>query len=530
MLTVRSGAALKEDGPLASPYPTQVGQSFLERAPHLLPYIVYVYNLAERRTEYQNRQLGAELGYSDLEFSAMEGRVIETLAHPEDVERLSELLERWRTAQDGEVIETEYRMRHRNGQWRWFLARDSVLERDASGQVVRFIGTTLDITERKRLEAQLRQAQKLEAVGRLAGGIAHDFNNILTAILGHVELASLDPTDLATVNECLEQVRTASTQAAGLTRQLLAFAREQVLRPEIFDPSQQVRECMQLLRRIIGEDIDVALELAADAYPVRVDRAQFVQIVMNLVVNAKDALPGGGRVTLRTRRAEVEGNVALDRRAGEYSVLEVEDNGTGMTAEVRAHVFEPFFTTKPSGKGTGLGLATVHGIIHQVGGFIEVDSEVGRGTRFTLYFPRAESVAEPVVEATVRPLKPATMTAILLVEDDPLVGAVERSVLERAGHVLVTVRNAEQAEAELGARGDAFVELLITDVVLPGVSGLELASRLRERNPDLKVLYTSGYPRLPEQAGELERPGVEFLAKPFSPAELLARVERLLEG
>jgi CheY-like chemotaxis protein len=197
---------------------------------------------------------------------------------------------------------------------------------------------------------------------------------------------------------------------------------------------------------------------------------------------------------------------------------------------VRAHVFEPFFTTKPSGKGTGLGLATVHGIIHQVGGFIEVDSEVGRGTRFTLYFPRAESVAEPVVEATVRPLKPATMTAILLVEDDPLVGAVERSVLERAGHVLVTVRNAEQAEAELGARGDAFVELLITDVVLPGVSGLELASRLRERNPDLKVLYTSGYPRLPEQAGELERPGVEFLAKPFSPAELLARVERLLEG
>jgi PAS domain S-box-containing protein len=530
MLKIRSGAPLKKDRPLDSPLSTQVGQSFLERAPHLLPYIVYVYNLAAQRTEYQNRQLGAELGYSNEEVAAMGGRVIETLAHPEDVARFSELLERWKTVADGEVLETEYRMRHKNGQWRWFYSRDSVLERDVAGNVVRFIGTTLDITERKRLEAQLRQAQKLEAVGRLAGGIAHDFNNILTAVLGQVELAAFDPTDLDTVTECLDQVRTASTQAAALTRQLLAFAREQVLRPEVFDPSHQVRECMKLLRRIIGEDIQVALDLALDAHPVRVDRAQFVQIVMNLVVNAKDALPSGGRVTLRTRRAEVEGNAELDRRPGDYSVFEVEDDGTGMTAEVRAHVFEPFFTTKPSGKGTGLGLATVHGIIHQIGGFIDVDSEVGRGTRFTLYFPRAESIAEPAKPVTIRPPKPeAAASAILLVEDDPLVGAVERNVLERAGHVLITARNAQQAEAEIVARGEAQVHLLITDVVLPGMSGLELASRLRERNPELKVLYTSGYPRLPEEGAELERPGVEFLAKPFSPADLLNRVERLLD-
>jgi two-component system cell cycle sensor histidine kinase/response regulator CckA len=277
-----------------------------------------------------------------------------------------------------------------------------------------------------------------------------------------------------------------------------------------------------------GEDIEVVLDLARDAHPVRVDRAQFVQIVMNLVVNAKDALPGGGRVTLRTRRAVVEGNVELERRAGDYSVLEVEDNGTGMTSEVRGHVFEPFFTTKPSGKGTGLGLATVHGIIHQIGGFIDVDSEAGRGTRFTLYFPRAESVGEPVKPTTIRPPKPEAASAILLVEDDPLVGAVERNALERAGHVLITARNGQQAEAEL-ARGETSVQLLITDVVLPGMSGLELASRLRERNPELKVLYTSGYPRLPEEGAELERPGVEFLAKPFSPAELLNRVERLLD-
>ena len=520
---------MKEDKPPDSSLSVRLGQSFLERVPHLVPYIVYVYNLAERRTEYQNRQLAAELGYSDQEFSAMRGQVVETLAHPEDIARFSELLARWQTVADGEVLETEYRMRHRNGQWRWFLARDSVLERDASGNVLRFVGTTLDITERKRLEAQLRQAQKLEAVGRLAGGIAHDFNNILTAVLGQVELAALDPSDVVTVTECLEQVRTASTQAASLTRQLLAFAREQVLRPEVFDPSHQVRECMKLLRRIIGEDIQVVLELASDAHPVRVARAQFVQIVMNLVVNAKDALPGGGNVTLRTRRAVVDGNVELERRPGDYSVLEVEDNGTGMTPEVSAHVFEPFFTTKPSGKGTGLGLSTVHGIIHQIGGFIDVDSEPGRGTRFTLYFPRAESVAEPAKPATLRPPKLEAASAILLVEDDPLVGAVERNVLERAGHVLITARNAQQAEAEIVARGESSVHLLITDVVLPGMSGLELASRLRERNPELKVLYTSGYPRLPEEGAELERPGVEFLAKPFSPAELLNRVERLLD-
>jgi PAS domain S-box-containing protein len=251
MLKNRSGAALKKDKPPDSSLSVRVGQSFLERVPDLVPYIVCVYNLAEQRMEYQNRQLGAELGYSDQEFSAMGGRVIETLAHPEDIARFPELLERWKTVADGEVLETEYRMRHRNGQWRWFLARDSVLERDASGNVLRFVGTTLDITERKRLEAQLRQAQKLEAVGRLAGGIAHDFNNILTAVLGQVELAALDPTDIDTVSECLEQVRTASIQAASLTRQLLAFAREQVLRPEVFDPSHQVRECMKLLRRIM---------------------------------------------------------------------------------------------------------------------------------------------------------------------------------------------------------------------------------------------------------------------------------------
>jgi len=392
------------------------------------------------------------------------------------------------------------------------------LQRLASA-VTRAIEGAVGRRERRRLEEQLAHSQRMEAVGRLAGGIAHDFNNVLTAVLGSIELLLLDEPPGRPHREELDIIRDAATRAKDLIRQLLAFSARQVLQPAVVDLNRLVRDVAKMLRRLIGEDIKLETLLAPELGAVRVDAGQMEQVLVNLAVNARDAMPEGGRLTIKTDNVDAGGSQVL---------LHVSDSGVGMDEEVQAHLFEPFFTTKPRGKGSGLGLATVYGIVRQSGGHIAVDSAPGRGATFRVYLPRVEAPLDP----TDRP-RPVTAPAagsetILLVEDEHLVRLLARKVLERAGYrVLVAAGGAEALE--LAERYAGPIHLLLTDVVMPGMNGRALMRRLAPLRPDLRVLYMSGYAdEAVAQHGVLD-PGTAFLQKPFTPGGLADKVRGVLD-
>ncbi len=500
----------------------------LEKIREALPYIIYVFDVASGASTYVNRHIATELGYSDAEILAMGPTFLAQLLHEEDLARLPEFLGRWQTVADGESLETEFRLRHRNGEYRWFYSRDVVLERDEAGRATRLLGTTLDITARKNLEAHLRMSQKLEALGRLAGGIAHDFNNIITAILGNADLARAQLDDPAWVDDCLEQIRGAAEQAASLTRSLLGFARQQVVRPEVVEVNRLMVELQRLLRRVLGEDIELRLELAADAGAVRIDRSQLTQIVLNLAVNARDAMPEGGDLTLRTSTASLDEAAVRpipELVAGDYVVLAVSDTGVGMSAEVARRVFEPFFSTKDEGKGTGLGLATVYGIVRQANGSVVVDSAPGTGSTFTVYLPRIAGSSALGVGPSAAPRPRGGRSSILLVEDAAPVAAVLREALERAGYAVTVARGGRQALQALPDMPS--LDMLITDLILPGVSGFEVARQTLARFPAARVLVISGHAKDVKDE-ELAEIGADFLAKPFTPDVLLGKVAEIL--
>jgi signal transduction histidine kinase/CheY-like chemotaxis protein len=389
-----------------------------------------------------------------------------------------------------------------------------------------------EIAQRESLEAQFRQAQKMEAVGRLAGGVAHDFNNQLTAILGYTELLARRGGEAAARHD-LEQIRKAATQAATLTRQLLAFSRKQVLQARVLSPNAVVHDMRSILSRMLGEDVQLEIVLAPDAGNVRTDPGQLQQVIMNLAVNARDAMPHGGRLTLETSNVTLDETYArshVEVKPGAYVMLAVSDTGCGMSEEVRQHLFEPFFTTKEHGKGTGLGLATVDGIVRQSGGSIGVYSEPGRGSSIKIYLPHvaaSEESAPP--REPPSPPRQASET-ILLAEDEELIMQLAERVLVRAGYRVLKARRGDEALA-LAAEHQGPIDLLITDVVMPGgVSGRDLAHGLSERYPALKVLYVSGYTDNAIVHHGLLDHGVNFLAKPFSVESLCARVREVLDG
>jgi PAS domain S-box-containing protein len=388
-----------------------------------------------------------------------------------------------------------------------------------------------DISERKQLEAQLRQVQKMEAVGQLAGGIAHDFNNLLTAILGYSNLL-LEEADLSrNAHRDVEEIRKAAESASSLTGQLLAFSRRQILEPRILDLTQVVSRMDSLLRRLIAEDVQLVSRLSPSLHPVSADPGQIEQIVVNLAVNARDAMPDGGQLTIETANVELDATYVADHRgasAGKHVMLAVSDTGTGMDPATEARIFEPFFTTKPRGKGTGLGLATVYGIVKQSGGSIWVYSEPGHGTTFKVYFPAV--TAQAVVEtAVVRPRTIAATETILLTEDQPEVESVARAILSRHGYTVLSAASGEAALRTLESDGRP-IDLLLTDVVMPSMSGPDLARRVQSNRPEVAVLYMSGYTDdAIVRHGVLEH-GVAFIQKPFTPEGLLRKVREVLDG
>ena len=397
------------------------------------------------------------------------------------------------------------------------------------GRAVR-ISTISDVTERVQLQHELQQAQKMEAVGRLAGGIAHDFNNVLTSIIGGAELLKEhvrgDDGGLGEV----AAIRRAADRAASLTRQLLAFSRQQVMTVEVVPLNDVVARTEALLRHVIGEHIELSTRLDPDTWAVRVDASQLEQVLMNLAVNARDAMPGGGSLVLATRNVSLasgETPVGLSVPAGDYAELTVRDTGTGMDAITRARVFEPFFTTKPAPEGTGLGLSMAYGIIRQSNGFITVDSVVGDGTTFRILLPRAGR-AKPLAAPVVVPPPEGHRPTVLVVEDEDAVRRITCRVLERLGYTVLSAANGEEALTLVDASRPA-LHLLVSDLIMPHMSGRELVAQMLGAYPELRVLFVSGYSdEAVGHLGILER-GMAFLQKPFSIESLGEAVRRVLD-
>jgi two-component system cell cycle sensor histidine kinase/response regulator CckA len=450
------------------------------------------------------------------------------LIHPDD-RSLAEGKFR-RSFETGTKFEqVELRLRHRDGSWRTlsFIGRPLPPETGMRGLII----NARDLTERQQLETQLRVAQKMEGIGRLAGGIAHDFNNLLTAILGYAELMESQLEDESLKSE-LREIRLAGERAAALTRQLLAFSRKQVLQPRILNLNAVVSEMEKLLRRLIGEDVELTTRLDPALESVKADPGQLEQVLMNLAVNARDAMPEGGTLTIETANTVLDAGFTTAHpgaRSGEYAILTVADTGIGMSDEVRSHAFEPFFTTKEHGKGTGLGLATAYGIVKQSDGYITVDSEPGRGTTFRIYFPRATGPATASERGERSALSPRGTETILLVEDESGVRRLSRTILEAQGYIVLEAAAGDEA-LEVARSHAREIQLVATDVVMPGMSGRELWDRLKTLRPDSRVLFMSGYTDDAIARHGVLEPGIAFLQKPFTPFSLAQKVREVLDA
>ena len=488
---------------------------------------------ASGRYEEANPAFCAMLGYSEAE---LVGREIDELTVSEDRTEQTDRLDRLR-AGTARVYSLEKRYIRKDGGTMWACVTASVID-GVSGADRRYIAVVEDITERKRAEqalrdseAQLQQAVKMEAVGRLAGGIAHDFNNLLTVILGYGTFMDGDLPPESRARSDLHEILAAGRRAAELTRQLLAFGRKQILQPRLVNVNETVGGVVVMLRRLIGEDVALTTELADAPSCVLADPGQLVQVLMNLSVNARDAMPNGGTLRLRTKSVTVDGASVPRCRglvSGDYVSIEVEDTGTGIAPAVLPHIFEPFFTTKAPGSGTGLGLATVYGIVKQSGGFIYADSTPGVGTRFTLLLPRSECDAPPDAATTGEPLLGGSET-ILLVEDEPATRATIKRMLQRLGYTVHDACDAVDALARLQTLAPR-VKLVLTDVVMPGQNGRELGEQIAARWPSLPVLYMSGY-----MDDEILRRGLieantGLLQKPVTPERLASAVRKAVEA
>jgi PAS domain S-box-containing protein len=487
--------------------------------------ITYIAEIGmEGQWYYVSPQVESILGYTPVEWLVL-SKSWSKIIHPDD---LAAVLRAEEASARGEPFQAEYRAKRKDGREVWLNDTGVVVQGNNSHLVME--GIIVDVTERKQLETQLQQSRKMEAVGRLAGGIAHDFNNLLTIITGYTDLAlsrSSVPLELRTD---IERIENAAARAAALVRQLLAFSRKQVLQPKTLDLNAIVVNMDKLLRRLMDENIEMTTKVAEGLGKVKADPAQVEQVIMNLVVNARDAMPKGGRMMVETCNVELDANYAIDHvtvKPGSYVMLAVSDTGVGMDAQTVAHIFEPFYTTKESGRGTGLGLSTVYGIVKQSGGYIWVYSEPGKGSTFKVYLPRVEDQREEAAPKSLPFPQERGSETILLVEDEEAVRELIHSILSGQGYDVIVADSPWQAEEMAGkVRGE--IHVLLTDVVMPGTSGRELAKQVLAKRPQIRVLYMSGYTENVVTSGGLLEDGLSFLQKPFSPAALLQKIREVL--
>ncbi len=493
-----------------------------------LPLHVFVIDLAKRQYTFLNRRALLWLGHDP----ATPAERVPLLAHThvDDQARLETALQRLQGLADGQVLDLEFRSLRADGTWRHVLGSMSVYRRGAEGEVEQVIATAQDITDRVTLEAQLRHAQKMEAVGQLAGGVAHDFNNLLTVILGYAETLSSGLPDDDPIRLDAQQIVRAGRQAAALTQQLLASARRQPREPAPLRLALVYESLGPMLRRLLPENIEIRFDAGATRGWLRADPGQIEQVMMNLAVNARDAMPEGGALVISTADVEVNTGDAWHHAGagpGPYVRLRFEDSGTGMDGEVRSRIFEPFFTTKSADRGTGLGLSVVYGIVQDCEGHIMVHSAPGRGARFDLLFPAVAAAEIDAPEAAPPAVRTCGLETVLLVEDDPAVRRMQRRGLETHGYHVIEAAGGEEALAR--ARGfDRPIHVAISDLVMPGMGGGTFARRLEDIHPETRMMFVSGYPDDLPLAGKDTKRSRDYLQKPITPAALARAVRRAL--
>jgi PAS domain S-box-containing protein len=495
-----------------------------------LPAITYIAELgASGPWHYVSPQIQSMLGFSPGEWLSNSTNWIDRV-HSEDRDSVLAVEEHFHQHRD--LFQAEYRMFARDGRILWFRD-EAVMLPSAEGQPFLMQGVMYDITERKRLEDQLRHSQKMEAVGLLAGGVAHDFNNLLMLIQAHNERLRSGLEKTAPAQKESLGIEHAVTRAAALTNRLLAFSRKQVLQARVMDLNDVLGEVAKMLDRLLEKNIVLQVASAQGLWPVKADPGQIEQLIMNLAVNARDAMPRGGRLLIETRNAEIADAHPRLRdgvRPGRYVILVVSDNGIGMDSETQAHMFEPFFTTKEPGKGTGLGLAIVYGVVKQMGGWVHADSKVGRGTTFEIYLPPAEESKSPAAVEKILDLAtvPKGTETILLVEDEPGIRELATDFLTGRGYMVLTAMDGNEA-LRIAQGHEDLIHLLVTDIVMPNVGGKELSQRLRQVRPQIKVIFMSGYPDHPAVAGVDDEVQTTVLQKPFSLDMLAHKVRSLLD-
>ena len=492
-----------------------------------IPAITYIADFGVCGSwHFVSPQIQSILGFTPEEWLANSSNWVNQL-HPEDRDRA--LAAESRFSERGGLFRSEYRMSARDGRTLWFRDEARLLHAADRNAKPRMQGVMYDITEYKQLEEQLRQSQKMEAVGKLAGGVAHDFNNLLMIIEGHSDrLLGLVSQSEPAYKDAFE-IKEAAGRATSLTRQLLAFSRKQVLRPAVLDVNRVVRESSRMLERLIGENIAVEVVTDASLWPVKADRGQIEQVILNLTLNARDAMEHGGKLTLTTRNSEVdEASAAEHACAGKFVVLEVSDTGAGMDEETQAHIFEPFFSTKELGKGTGLGLASVYGIAKQSGGWISFRSRLGHGTTFSLYLPAACEEPAPSKEPKAPSRKTKGHETILVVEDEAEIRDLVSQYLQQNGYTVLHANDGRDA-LQIAKSYKGLIHLTVTDVVMPQIGGHELAQQLRQLRPRTKVLFTSGYPDPAALNDETSGETAFILQKPFSLNTLAGKIRELLD-
>jgi two-component system cell cycle sensor histidine kinase/response regulator CckA len=486
-----------------------------------LAAVTYIAELGlEGQWLFVSPQIEALLGYSSHEWLASSANWIDHV-HPDDRQIVASAEE---ATLSGNPFRAEYRMFRRDGNIVWINDSGTLVR----GNDDRFLihGVLVDVTEQKQLQGRLAQSARMEAVGQLASGVAHDFNNLLTIIKGYSSLLLEKGSAGPDAHAALE-IQQAADRAAALTRQLLAFGRRQTLQPRILDLNIVVRGLEKMLRRVVAENVELAIDTASGLGCVNADPVQMEQVLLNLVVNARDAMPSGGKLTISTAPLVVPADIGSDEnlvRAGSYVGLSVHDTGIGMDAATRARIFEPFFTTKELGKGTGLGLSTVYGIIKQSNGHITVESEPGKGTTFRVSLPVADAPPATLPKPAVAVSQTRASGTILLAEDEPLLRELGQTILHQAGYSVLTGPNSAEL-TDLIANSDGKIDLLLTDVIMPGMSGPQLARLAKNRWPEIRVLYMSGY--ADDDIQELDG-DFAFLQKPFTPSELIAKIAEVL--
>ena len=495
------------------------------------PAVIYALRLTPDgfRISWYSENIHSLTGYTHAEVQAGDPQHWwEQSIHPDDLPRV---VAANRAVLDEGHATVEFRFRRKDGSWLWVHDEKRVLF-DSENRPSEVVGSWMDVTARVRLEEQLRQAQKMEAIGQLAGGVAHDFNNLLTVISGNIDLLLSDSPADDPKRGPLTDIRAAGERAAGLTRQLLAFSRKQILEPKIVDVHEVVTGIERMLRRLIGEDVDLLTDLAADPSWVKVDPGQLEQVILNLAVNARDAMPRGGRLTIRTRNVDPSDPVDLEETADRLRpkvAISISDTGTGIASEVHAHLFEPFFTTKEVGKGTGLGLATAYGIVKQSGGDITVESEPGKGATFTVILPSQPAPRRRGGSGAALRAIPRGTETVLVVEDEDAVRRIVKIVLESTGYRVIEARNGPEA-LEAARRHAGGIHIVVTDVVMPGMSGRELVEQLAKDHSGVRILYMSGYTDDAVMRHGIVESGVAFLQKPFSPLALARKVREVLDA